>query len=214
MKCGPDLVSTTTLASCDSAELCLLGSGDQCAACKDGEYRCSGPTLEKCSADHTSFVTVQTCQSEALCNAGAKTCTAAACVSGQYRCSGATLQNCNAGQSGFASVQTCVSASLCDATNGQCTVCVPGARTCKTDGKSRVCNPDGQNYTDAPCPARTPSCTGQGVCVCTVKWTCGPGYTCVNGKCESACGGACPMGCIRDTTTSSCIPIKPGISCP
>jgi hypothetical protein len=214
VKCGPDLVSTTTLASCDSAELCLLGSGDQCAACKDGEYRCTGPTLEKCSAGHTSFVTVQTCQSDALCNAGARTCTTAACISGQYQCSGAMLEKCNASQSGFSSVQTCLSASLCDATNGQCDVCVPGAMSCKTGSTSRVCNPDGQGYKNTLCPANTPSCTGQGVCVCTVNSTCGYGYACVNGKCESACGVTCTKGCFCNFQTQSCEPIKAGTLCP
>ncbi len=161
--CGPDLV-TSESQECESALLCELGSGPDCAACEPGTHRCEGAVLQACAEDGSGFEPKETCASAALCNAGAGQCTDAVCVPEQKRCAGDTLQICTGDQTGFEAHKTC-DAGLCDEPNAQCDICAAATRTCVGEGTVTTCADDGQSEASAPCPPEAPFCSADVTCV-------------------------------------------------
>jgi hypothetical protein len=115
--CGGDLI-TRTEATCASPELCALGAGAACAACRTGERRCEGPVLKVCNAEHTGFDTQKVCGPD-LCDA---TAGCLMCPKNARTCaSGTTVQVC-APDGLSMSTQPCTGAgSACR--DGKCTSC-------------------------------------------------------------------------------------------
>lgn len=173
--------------ACKSARLCQDGvSAGKCAECiANEEYRCTGTALELCAADGMSFAAAEQCQTEALCNAIAGTCTTAACSPNAYSCQGNTLQKCRADGTGFdeASAVVCGDRS-CDAAGGDCNMCEPGQKTCVRNA-IMTCDDSGQELVSSACPAGT-RCVGAGQCVeCEVDADCGElTRGCTAGACE------------------------------
>ncbi len=161
--CGADLV-TSQVSDCGTVQLCQLGQGAQCAVCLAGQHRCVGADLQVCAADHLSWDQLETCNSEALCNAGAGECTDQVCVAGQARCVGDELEVCNAQGSSFDSVQTCA-AGMCDELAGQCDLCSPLAAICEDTDTRAECSADGQSWQSSDCPAEQSFCIDGGLCV-------------------------------------------------
>lgn len=187
--CGKSGLATRS-TSCGSRMQCELGlKHGTCAPCVPGTFRCSGATLEKCSADGQSFEAMApSCSSAALCNAQAGACTMSACVAGSKTCSGDTLQTCNATLTGFE--DTPCGAGLCDAVGKQCDLCVANTKAC--DGNSvKTCNVQGQGYTTTRCPTDKPLCTGNGTCVqCEQSADCAATGECTAATCNTA-NGSC-----------------------
>lgn len=220
--CGSDLVSVEQ-TQCDSAQLCDLGTGPDCAACLPNDHRCVNQTLEGCKSDDTGFETISEC-TDAPCNADAGACTALACLRGQKRCNGDALEQCKTDQSGFELVMNC-GAGLCDSSALACDVCVHGAKRC-TDGSTvAVCNQDGQGETTMRCMDPMPLCTGAGICVqCSQTSDCTDTGACYTescnvgtGRCEptfngtgSRCNGTgyCDAGgdCVECLNAGQCAP--------
>jgi hypothetical protein len=121
--CGPDLV-TRTEAACASAELCALGAGPTCAACRTGEHRCEGPVLKACNAEHTGFDTQKVCGTD-RCDA---TSGCLVCPKNARSCASDTSVQICAADGLSTSTQPCVGAgSVCR--DGKCTGCETSA-TC------------------------------------------------------------------------------------
>jgi hypothetical protein len=72
-----------------------------------------------CAADRQSYVTVDVCASEALCDR-VLGCVAPLCQTGEYRCEGPNLLRFNEARSGFVPLEICDFASHCDANSGRC----------------------------------------------------------------------------------------------
>jgi hypothetical protein len=95
----------------------LGGSGSDITECT-GDFECEGATLVQCLAGIRTEV--DTCASDALCDARTGACLAAACETGEQRCNVATLERCNADLSDFDVVGECASAALCDENEDAC----------------------------------------------------------------------------------------------
>jgi formylglycine-generating enzyme len=168
VRCGPDLVTTTTLASCKSALHCTQSTGDTCVACTVGEATCEGASLQLCNAKQDAFAESKKCATAALCDAAAAACKAPACNVGEFTCAVDALQTCNADRTAFELSKMCLP-GLCDAPGKQCDACQPSASSCIDKGTKGACSADGQKLTPTPCPAATPSCVGAGNCVACLK---------------------------------------------
>jgi hypothetical protein len=181
---------------CASAALCNKDTG-QCDTpmCAAGDFNCAGAELQTCNATLSGWTTVQSCDSDALCDKTNHTCKTGQCTSpGQFRCdeSGA-LEKCAPDLTDWLPVDTCMSATYCDAVHGTCTAqpCTPGTYQC--DGATLdVCT------TTAWKPVVT--CTTPGIC----QQTLGKGLTaCVAAACKAGdtiCDGVQPKICNADLT--------------
>jgi hypothetical protein len=107
-RCAADGLSSTAVATCGSAALCVPGNAACTApACPIGATYCVGAELRRCSADGTSSSSVATCASSALCVPGAAGCTPPTCMTGATQCSGSALQKCNADRTGWTTTRIC-----------------------------------------------------------------------------------------------------------
>ncbi len=118
------------------SELGVVPSGG--AVCAAGEMRCEGAALQRCAEDGTSFVTVQTCRSAALCDARSASCGAATCLADEMTCRGSELHVCNAERTDFELFDTCESPAHCSATTRRCleTPCAAGDLRCNRSADS------------------------------------------------------------------------------
>lgn len=121
---------------CAAPSLCDPTSGCVTPACDIGEYRCTGENLERCSIYRTHWITVQTCESTALCNASARRCEPPRCAPGSRRCDAeGRLLECGADATTLTVVLECGEVSLCDANAG---TCLPPGTACTAE--SYRCN--------------------------------------------------------------------------
>jgi hypothetical protein len=190
IQCGPDLI-TETQTKCDSAALCLAGSGAACAACTSDQHQCVGSELQRCKDDGTAFEDETACTDPSMpCNAIAGACTSLTCVTaGALSCIGDTLEKCNTARTGFDVVKAC-GAGLCNSTLLDCDVCSPSSSSCKDPGTVSSCSPDGQTLSTPSCQAGTPHCVGNGQCVqCLATGDCPAPPDCYARSCTGA--GSC-----------------------
>ncbi|HKP61913.1 MAG TPA: hypothetical protein VJV78_34515 [Polyangiales bacterium] len=161
--CNSD-ASAGPAQDCGSGQLCQAGiKNHRCAKCIAGQdFRCTGKALEVCAPDGESYVAYMTCETEALCNAVAGTCTSATCAAGKFSCQANNLVQCNKDGTGFEPPKMC-SAGMCDAAGGDCNICQPGQQSCKQD-IVQTCQATGQGYDEAPCTGGM-KCVGAGKCV-------------------------------------------------
>lgn len=161
------------------------------------ENVCDDSVMHHCDSSGVS-VAPENCMSAALCQVGVMSGACAQCAPGTFRCTNATLEVCmQNGQFGFQ--ETCASEGLCKADAGQCTdmMCMPNAKTCRSDGTLRTCNADGSAF--APSDM---SC-GSGLC------------DQANGRCNECvpsskhCDGTAVVTCSADgqsVSTMECAP--------
>lgn len=224
-RCGPDLLSSETLADCGSPDLCALGEGELCALCEEGDYQCDGADLETCAADHMSWVVAEICDDASLCNDVMGECTDSVCRTGMHDCDGAILLGCNASEDGWVEVETCAEAELCDADNGRCNECVPGNVSCEDSTTLLTCRQDGTGYDESQCTLCTDpgSCCTRTVEECTdpCNGICESGEVCFDGACctpeaetttcsDATCGQTVQNNCGQDVSCSDCN----GCACP
>ena len=143
------------------------GAGGDVTPCLT-DFDCEGVTLRSCVDGVRS--NVETCASDALCNAAVGECTPAACKAGEQRCNVATLERCKADLTGFETIDECASPVLCDRAQDKC---VPPA-----------------------CAADQFQCTGSVLETCNAERSgfdvvrdCATAALCdkVNGKCVAVC---------------------------
>lgn len=200
IQCNPD-GTVGSQQACGSARLCQVGlAAQRCAICVPRtEYRCIANLLEVCAADGQSFMLHETCQTEALCNKVAGTCTSSKCAPDKFACDGDTLTKCNSDGSAFASQVPCMAGS-CDATGGDCNMCEPGRKICQNDMVA-TCNAAGQGYATAACPNGS-RCVGAGQCA-----------ACVNDTDCSAMTQGCKVGMCSATNTCVAQNANNGLAC-
>lgn len=172
--------------SCKSPALCEAGLAvGACATCvSDVDYRCTGATLEVCAADGMTFQKKLECETAALCNTVAMTCTTATCAPNKITCQDNVLLKCNADGTDFAEMTPC-GQGTCDAKGGDCNVCTPGQKKC--DGAAvATCNAAGQAFDKTACGGGE-KCVGAGQCVeCAADADCSAlTKGCVVGACVS-----------------------------
>jgi len=159
--CGPDLLDGKA-STCASAEHCKQGTGDKCAMCLDGAFRCKGPVLETCAPDRLDYVTKATCATEALCVDAYGKCLPPVCALDEYRCDLDTLQKCRPTRNDWDTVKICPK-GMCDAAAMGCRECVPGSKDCAAGETPRLCDSTGHWSSSTPCAGTTPLCKA-GVC--------------------------------------------------
>ncbi|HEY1536159.1 MAG TPA: hypothetical protein VGF76_19195, partial [Polyangiaceae bacterium] len=191
IKCGADL-TTEDQTKCDSAALCLVGSGAACGACTAAQHQCSGNVLQRCKDDGTGFEDETTCTDpQQPCNAIAGACTTLSCLTtGALSCIGDNLEKCNTARTGFDLVKAC-GAGLCNPTLLNCDVCSPSSSSCAADMSTMSsCSPDGQTLSMNKCMATTPHCVGNGQCIqCLATTECPTPPECYSKSCSGA--GSC-----------------------
>ena len=149
--------------------------------CTPGAYQCSGVKLQVCKADSSGWSTVDSCETEGLCqqtlSAGETTCTKPACVTGATQCADAEPQICNADRTGFkANGPPCATVELCIAGSGNCMMpdCDPGETKCM-GAQPMICNPGRTGYV-----ANAEPCASVALCN-AASGTCGD-QKCVAGQ--------------------------------
>ena len=107
--CTPARAWQTTKTCAGAAQCDPTGTGScRAPVCEVTEYRCNGSSLERCNIDGTGWITVQSCPTEALCDAAAKRCDPPRCNAGQQRCSpDGKLERCGPGRDAWQVVQDC-----------------------------------------------------------------------------------------------------------
>jgi len=136
LSCSADRRSWNTAANCGANGCVAVNLGnDYCAACKAGDVRCVGTTLQSCPTNAKDWNST-TCKSAALCDAAHNQCD----VCSATTCSGTTLQVCSAdGQT--LTPSTCATKELCNAAKAKCDApaCAVGEKMC--DGAQlKICN--------------------------------------------------------------------------
>jgi hypothetical protein len=189
---------TTLIETCNSAAECDSAKG-QCTVCKEGEFRCNGARLEKCSSNRTSWDLYRQCANAAECNVSSAECRA--CVPGETQCSGAeqrALQVCNANHT-WSSAQTCETKELCEL-SAAAAPDANGAKACIPPGCPEPgVSPDGVHYRCVNgvelerCPpgrvawVQTDVCASEDLCTTTANDPAGAdanGTQCVEPECE------------------------------
>jgi hypothetical protein len=223
--------------TCQSAKHCEAGkAAGACAVCIPAEeHKCSGVTLQVCSADGMTFVKDVDCETAGLCNAMAGMCTDAVCAAGKTVCNGNTLVTCNADGTAVAKSTPCAGGT-CDQAGGDCNMCEPGSKKCQGD-QVMTCDATGQIFKASNCGSDKPRCIGLGQCVaCSGNSDCSKlsagckvgvcsGNSCTaqnaaNGKsCATATGkaGTCQGGtceCTKQCSGKSCGPDGCDGQCP
>jgi formylglycine-generating enzyme required for sulfatase activity len=200
IRCGADLLGSTLLDTCASAEVCQKSTGEKCVSCVAGDYLCAGEKLLRCN-DSGGVDPVVACASAALCDADKGECKPPACDKEQAVCQGDLLRTCLPDQTGFDAGTTC-EAGLCDAAGKQCDVCKAGEVSCTSDTERQTCSADGQKSEKSACPANLPWCTGAGQCAaCTKDEHCpAPANECQQALCV---GNTCTVQDRPDGTPSS-----------
>lgn len=127
--------------------------GDLSVSCATaGEFRCdptSGRNLQVCDPLAASaWVTVEACESPALCDARQGTCRV--CVPGEFWCDSWRLKACNADGTGWNLVEECESPEYCDSRRAQCSTCLVGDAYCS--GSTLLsCNSNKDGYVATDC---------------------------------------------------------------
>jgi formylglycine-generating enzyme required for sulfatase activity len=187
IRCSDDLLSSTALKECASAEFCAESTGESCISCLPGSFLCAGAKLLRCK-DGGGVDPVAECASEALCDAGKGACTPPACEAGAVRCKQDRLQTCLKDRTGYDEGTLC-GPGLCDEDGGECDVCKAGQSTCKGPSVLEVCSPDGQARQEQPCPADAPFCDAGACVTCLTAADCGApsgecsAFACIARKC-------------------------------
>lgn len=109
--------------------------------CQEGDWRCMGATLERCTAG--VWAQSEVCETSALCSSSAGACEEPVCAPGVHSCDGQRLLTCNAGRDGWAMKENCKQGFVCDAANARCAVCIAGSMACQGADLLR-CTEDGQ----------------------------------------------------------------------
>jgi hypothetical protein len=164
--CKLDGTGFQLVKACTTAAYCNAAKRD-CVPCVEGEYQCSGATLQRCNANQT-WATKEVCQSEALCLAGGTACKAPVCKLGEFRCNnGKELQICAANRNGWETRDNCVTAALCDPLNGRCNSpeCAAGESRCFQNAY-QVCDATTRKWGAAQKCASTELCTTVGTDHC------------------------------------------------
>jgi hypothetical protein len=181
VRCGPDLVSSSPVATC-TGQACIAGA---CAgSCTPRATQCSigdgggGGGVETCSSTGTWSAPIACTNS--TCSAGACTGT---CTPGTSQCSGnAAVQTC--GSSGMLGAATRCTDQACAQSGGtaSCTgVCAPGATQCTSNGVA-TCSASGTWGTPAACSSQT----------------------CVQSGGAASCAGVCAPGQTHPVTCGNC----------
>ncbi|MGC4063711.1 MAG: hypothetical protein QM784_03535 [Polyangiaceae bacterium] len=164
--CKLDGTGFQLVKACTTAAYCNATKRD-CVPCVEGEYQCSGATLQRCNSNQT-WATKEVCQSEALCLAGGTACKAPVCKLGEFRCNnGKELQICAANRNGWETRDNCVTAALCDSLNGRCNSpeCAVGESRCFQNAY-QVCDSTTRKWGAAQKCASTELCTTVGTDHC------------------------------------------------
>jgi len=223
LRCAPGLDRFERVELCGSPALCTaaLSSGidslsARCAAplCADGEHRCDGAVLQRCNTERTEWLTVATCDSPALCNTRAGSCTP--CTTGE--CNHGVYRTCNG--SGWTDRETCGSPALCDPDAGcvapacdqpgtvRCSVsnsvanlelCTDGFewKLLESCGPEALCDAEDRRCLPRGCIPRQRRCLGDTYQECDLD---GVGFitvaTCASGSCDpdSGCDSPCSGG--------------------
>lgn len=130
--CDTPLLCERALGECQSAGSCACVP----AICELDELRCTGATLERCSADRTTWEFVETCATPELCRVASDPLDVAVascpvpCGVGEFQCFGADLMLCNEGRTGFVLQQPCPAGTICSTTGACRDTCDPTERQC------------------------------------------------------------------------------------
>lgn len=189
VECKANGTGWSTRTLCASAALCQPGGCAQ-PACLPNELRCSDldpRLLQQCNDDLTDWVTIDTCESAAQCNASAGTCTEAPCTPGEQQCSGRDLQRCTA-TPGWVVRSECTTSAQCDPAAMTCVappeLCNLDARKCEA-GYAQRCKLTRDGFVDAEACVNSVNCNpNQG---CTAPG-CTPGSYRCNGARLDQCG--------------------------
>lgn len=110
-----------------------------CSGCAEGERRCSGSTLQQCSADRKTLTTVETCSNGCMNSGTADYC--AACAEGELRCMGTELRSCSADRRTLTAVGPCEFGCMDRGTTDYCAACAVNERRC-ADNAVQTCTTD------------------------------------------------------------------------
>lgn len=110
-----------TTQACATPELCRAADGtsvSQCLtpACAMEQMSCDGAVLLLCNAGRNGWEEFDACESNAHCDATARTCLAAPCEPGQLRCNVGNLERCNDLRTDWELVDECETNELCELT--------------------------------------------------------------------------------------------------
>lgn len=154
-----------------------------CHACAVGQHRCSGARLEVCNTARTGWDLADTCETEALCDAGNQVCVPSACTANTVTCVGGLLSTCNASGTGFSSQQMC-GVGLCNQAAQRCDACTAGQYRC-TNAALEVCNGMRTGFiTEATCASAALCDAAAEACIPQV---CEPSQTTCEGDVLSVC---------------------------
>ncbi|MEY2932273.1 MAG: hypothetical protein RL033_3022 [Pseudomonadota bacterium] len=169
---------------CSGGAQCAL-SGCVPATCEVTEYRCNGAALERCNVNGTAWIPIHTCETEALCNDGAKRCDPPLCRDGELRCSrDGKLERCSAGRDAWDISGDCRELAQLAADTPPERV----AASCDLSGEGR-CNPT------PSCVTGSVRCSGQYLERCASD-TWQPVERCASNAACDAVGGTCrPRAC-------------------
>lgn len=189
--------ATSDTQTCKDEQACQLGlSGNECAECEPGSFRCEGRQLERCNHEG-SYEPKAKCETAGLCDADKGACAEAACTPEARTCTASgTLRICNADATGYSHSEAC-GEGLCDDAAGRCNVCQPGRAQCDGD-TAVICSADGQSSTTTACQPRsecwTASCS-EGNCMQRPKPALRENRCETNKYCDGL--GNC-VGCVSD----------------
>jgi formylglycine-generating enzyme required for sulfatase activity len=159
------------------------GFGTTWGSCTASGITCEGAVLTSCNVTKPGKVVIDTCGSEALCQAGlmtgGKACGTKSCTPGVSTCAGAVLQHCAADGSSFDKMTTCGSVALCEkgASSGMCATpaCGPGATDPTAakcvDGNLLTCSADQQTFDTTSCGTKQCDPAGKQCTTLTISAT-------------------------------------------
>jgi hypothetical protein len=163
-------IETRNISTCAASETCRLGA---CVPkdCTPGDIKCSGITVEQCTAAKT-WITIDTCNATEYLDTISCTCKPGSCTAGDIRCTDCNhYETCNPYGSGWGSIVTVPSNQRCDSTfNPDKLVATSCTKT-----------------TDKQCVGTTQiqTCDSCGQWGCTTS--CDPGKTCDSSLSPDAC---------------------------
>ena len=173
-----------------------------------GKYQCDGTILKRCPPERDALVTVDTCNTSALCEAAVARvnsapdpnsvatldmCKPACPTPGAFFCNGSSLQQCRDDQTAYDPVKDCPAGTECDPVAGDCgQLCTPGQYQCN-DATLRKCGSDGHWADQAQC---------ESAALCSVSSDAKTG-ACTPSPCgnnDYTCSGAVLQKCKADRT--------------
>ena len=199
--CTATMAYATTVSDWD--QKCLVPGCPEA-----GKYQCAGAILQRCPPERDAWVTVDTCNNNALCEgavarvngasdpnsvATLDMCTPACPTPNGFMCDGSSLRQCRADQTAWDTLKDCPADTECDPIAGDCgKLCKEGQYQCNGTAL-RKCAKNGhwvdeaQCETAALCSVSSDSNTG----------SCAPSPC---GKNDYACNGAVLQKCKADRT--------------